>query len=270
MSNISASSADRGLAILELLVNEPSGLPMSIIAQRLKLPVSATHRLLSVLVARRYARQDPVSEAYHATMAVAALGVRLLAGSNFIEVCQPVLEEFASRTGELVRLSVLEGDHLIWVAKAQGARASIRYDPISGRDVPLHVTAMGKAWLATLPEDDAVRLVLDRGFGGDLIGPKATRTVEGLREQLRLTKDRGFALVEEEAEVGISGIATVVRDALSPGRPVVGCVSVAGPTFRLDRERLVGFAQPLKDAAERLSDLWPVRAYYAQQGREVA
>ena len=264
MSNISASSADRCLAILELLVNEPGGLPMSIIAQRLALPVSATHRLLAVLVGRRYVRQGPGSEAYHATMTVAALGVRLLAGSNLTEVSQPILEDLAGTTGELVRLAVLEGQHLVWVAKAQGARTSIRYDPISGRDVPLHTTAMGKAWLATLPEDEAVRLVEERGFEVDLVGPNAVRTVKGLREQLRLTRDRGFAVVEEEAEAGISAISAVVRDATDPKKPVVGCLAVAGPTFRLERERLVGFAAPLKQACEHLSDLWPIRQYQSR------
>lgn len=264
MSNLSASSADRCLAILESLVNEPAGLPMSLIAQRLELPVSATHRLLAVLVARRYVRQDPVSQNYQATMLVAALGVRLLAGLHITEISQPVLDELAQKTGELVRLSVLEGTHLTWVAKAQGARSSIRYDPISGRDVPLHVTAMGKAWLATLTDSEAIRIVEERGFGGDLIGPNAVRTVDELREQLRLTRDRGFAIVEEEAEAGISAIATVIRNGAKPKSPIVGCLAVAGPTFRLDRERLVGFAPQLLEAASRLSELWPVREYQSQ------
>ncbi len=270
MSNFSASSAERCLAILELLVNEPGGLALSIIAQRLSLPVSATHRLLGVLVARRYVRQDPVSEVYEATMTVAALGMRLLAGTNLSEICQPIMDELAAQTGELVRLSVLEDSRLTWVAKAQGARTSIRYDPISGRDVPLHVTAMGKAWLATLPEDEAVRLVLDRGFGGDLIGPRAIRTVEALRDELRLTRDRGFALVVEEAEEGISAISMVVRDASRRDRPVVGALAVAGPTFRLDHDRLVGFAPQLRAAVEEMGRLWPARAYHAQMTGDVA
>ena len=89
MSNFSASSADRGLAILELLVDEPQGLSMSSIAQRLELPVSATHRLLTVMVARRYVQQNATSEHYQATMLIAALGLRLLETSNLPDVCQP-------------------------------------------------------------------------------------------------------------------------------------------------------------------------------------
>jgi DNA-binding IclR family transcriptional regulator len=267
MSNFSATSAERCLAIMELLVDEPAGLPMSVIAQKLELPVSATHRLLTVLVQKRYLRQDGITERYIPTMLLAALGLRLLESTSLTETCQPVLDELAGKVGELVRLAIVEGEELIWVSKAQGARTSIRYDPINGRIATLHATAMGKAWLATMPEDDAVRLVAMRGYSGTIVGPQAVSDEPALREQLRLTRERGFALVEEEAEQGISAIGAVVRDHSRPGHPVVGAVSIGGPSFRLSRERLVGFRDPLLSAAAILSDIWPARAY---KNREVA
>jgi IclR family transcriptional regulator, acetate operon repressor len=268
VANFSAASAERCLAIIELLADNPEGMALSAIASRLDLPASATHRLLQVLVARGYVRQDAASDRYVATLFLAALGVRLLAATDIPEVCQPELEALAASTGELVRLSVLEDGHLRWVAKAQGATSSIRYDPISGREVPLHTTAMGKAWLCTLPEAEALKLAKARGLGGDLVGPKAVRSLEALREQLRVTRDRGFGLVEEEAEPGISAVAATIREA-GPGieGPVVGCVSIGGPTFRLDRKRLVSFAPALLETAKRLGRLWPARAYLS---REVA
>jgi DNA-binding IclR family transcriptional regulator len=265
-------SAGRVLAILELLVDaapgDGQGLPLSLIAQRLDLPLSATHRLLAALVERHYARQNPVTEKYEATLNVAALGLRLLNNTRLADMYQPVLDDLAEATGELVRLAVLEDDRLIWIARAQGARSSIRYDPVSGQEVPLHATAMGKAWLATLPEDEALRIAAVAGFGGDL-GPAVITTVAGLRSELRRTRERGFGMVRDEAEPGISAIAMVVRDASRrAGRaadpPVVGCVSIGGPTFRLSHDRLLGFLPPLRAAVERLSSLWAVRAYHAQ------
>lgn len=265
MANFSAASAERCLAIIELLADNPDGMALSAVATRLDLPASATHRLLQVLVARGYVRQDEASERYVATLFLAALGVRLLASTNIPDVCQPELDALAAKTGELVRLAVLEDDHLRWVAKAQGATSSIRYDPISGREVPLHTTAMGKAWLSTLPEDAALKLAKARGLGGDLVGPKAVRSLEALREQLRMTRDRGFGLVEEEAEPGISAIAATIRNP-QPGNEgtVVACVSIGGPTFRLDRKRLVSFAPDLFETARRLGQLWPARLHLAR------
>jgi DNA-binding IclR family transcriptional regulator len=261
VTNFSAPSAERCLAILETLVDEPAGLPLSAIAQRLELPVSATHRLLTVLVQKRYLRQDQITERYAPTMLLAALGLRLLESTNLTETCQPILEDLAAKVGELVRLAVLENEHLTWVAKAQGARNSIRYDPISGRNVPLHATAMGKAYLSSLPEEMAVKLVEERGFQGHLVGPRALKSIPELREQLRLTRERGFAIVEEEAEAGISAVATLVRDHSQPKHPVVGAISIGGPSFRLSRETLVSFRDPLLETAERLSEIWPVRSY---------
>jgi IclR family transcriptional regulator, acetate operon repressor len=261
VTNFSAPSAERCLSILELLVDEPAGMPMSLIAQRLELPVSATHRLLTVLVQKRYLRQDQITERYVPTMLLAALGLRLLEATSLTETCQPLLEGLAGKVGELVRLAVLENEHLTWVAKAQGARNSIRYDPISGRDVPLHATAMGKAWLSTLPEDIAVQLVEQRGFQGGLVGPRAVSSLPELREQLRLTRERGFAIVEEEAEAGISAIAAVIRNFSQPKHPVVGAISIGGPSFRLSRSTLVSFRDPLLETAERLSEIWPARSY---------
>jgi IclR family transcriptional regulator, acetate operon repressor len=265
MTNFSAPSAERCLSILELLVEEPEGLPMSLIAQRLSLPVSATHRLLTVLVQKRYVRQDAISDRYLPTMLLAALGLRLVENTSLTETCQPILEDLAQKVEELIRLAVLEDEELIWVAKAQGARNAIRYDPISGRSATLHATAMGKAWLATLEEDVAVNLVERRGFGTGLVGPKAIRSAPELREQLRLTRERGYALVEEEAEAGISAIASVVRNAAAPKRPVVGAISIGGPTYRLSREKLVSFRDPMLAAAEQLSEIWPARSYKSRQ-----
>ncbi|HET6160287.1 MAG TPA: IclR family transcriptional regulator [Dongiaceae bacterium] len=263
MSNSSALSADRVLAILEMLVTVSEGVSLSRVAQELDLPLSATHRLLAVLVRRNYARQDPATEQYEPTLGVATLGIRLLANTHLSDVYQPILDELAEATGELVRLSVLDGEKLTWIARAQGAKSSIRYDPVSGHDVPLHATAMGKAWLATLPEADALRIATGAGFTG-AIGPNAVATSEQLAEHLRHARERGYGLVSEEAEPGISAIAMVVRDGADANSAPVGCISIGGPSFRLSEERLVGFVPRLRQAVDQLSALWPVRTYHVR------
>ena len=164
-----------------------------------------------------------------------------------------------------MRLSAVEGGRLLWIAKAQGSRSSLRYDPITGRDVPLHVTSMGKAWLATLPEDEAVRLVSERGFGGDLIGPNAIQDEATLRTELKVTRARGYGVVHEEAEPGISAVAVVVRNGIGSRSEPVAALSVAGPAFRLTAERMDGFVPVLRETAEELSRIWPVRAFQGAQ-----
>lgn len=270
MAGFSPSSAERCLAMLEYVADRPEGVALTTVANALELPQSATHRLLSVLAQAGYVRQNPVTGWYAPTLVVAALGLRLLSALEIPDVCQPTLDLLAKRTGELVRLSALEGGRLLWVAKAQGSQSSLRYDPITGRDVPLHVTAMGKAWLATLPDEEAVALVAARGYGGDLIGPNALRDEAALRVELKVTRARGYGMVIEEAEAGVSAIAAVVRDGPGKDAPPVAAVSVAGPAFRLPEARLSGFAPLLHDAAAELSRLWPVRHYQQKGSAQVA
>lgn len=265
MSNSSALSADRVLAILELLVQMSEGVSLSRIAQELDLPLSATHRLLAVLVNRNYARQNPATDQYEPTLAVATLGIRLLANTHLSDVYQPILDELAAATGELVRLAILDGEKMTWIASAQGATGPIRYDPVKGHDLPLHATAMGKAWLATLPEAEALRIATAAGFTG-AAGPNALTTAAELTRHLRETRERGYGLVNEEAEPGIAAIAMLVHDGAS-GAPV-GSISIGGPSFRLSREKLVSFVPELRAAADELSALWPVRTYQARNLQE--
>ncbi len=260
MANFSVSSAERALAILELLVEHNEGLQISAICQRLSLPLSAAHRLLQALVNAHYVKQELLSDRYVPTLKLGAMGLRLLAGSNVTEVAQPILDDLARATGELVRLAVVEDDEMTWVAKAQGATGAIRCDPISGRHVPLHTTGMGKAWLATMPEEEAIAKVVALGFNSELLGPNAIRTVESLREEIRQIRKQGFALNDQESELGLSAIAMLIKDKSKPG-VIVGAVSIGGPSFRLDRDRLVSFAEPLRAAISQLEQLWPVRAH---------
>lgn len=259
MANLSVSSVERGLAILELLVDHADGLQISAIAQHLSLPLSATHRLLQALANRHYVRQDRFSDRYVLTLKLGSIGLRQLAGMNVTEAAQPILDDLARQTGELVRLAVVEDEEMTWVAKSQGATGAIRCDPISGRHVPLHTTAMGKAWLASLPEKEAIARVVERGFGSELLGPNAVRTVAQLRREIRATRTQGFGINEQESELGLSAIAMLVKDP-TKANCVVGAVSIGGPTFRLDRARLVAFAAPLHEAICRIEEIWPIRS----------
>lgn len=258
MAKMSTSSAERCLAVLELLVDHSDGLQVSAISQRLHLPLSTTHRLLQVLINTQYVKQEPLSELYVPTLKIGAIGLRLLGDMEATEIAQPLLDELARKTGELVRLAVVEDQEMTWVSKAQGATSGIRCDAISGWHVPLHTTAMGKAWLASMPEQAAIDRVVASGFSSRLLGPNAITTVTELRKEIRLTRERGYGLNQQESELGLSGIAMVIRDRTNPAL-VVGSVSIAGPMFRVDRERLLSFVEPLREVVEQLGQIWPLR-----------
>jgi DNA-binding IclR family transcriptional regulator len=264
MTNISVSSVERGLAILELLVEHNEGLQISEIARRLSLSLSVAHRLLQALIDAHYVRQETQGERYVLTLKLGALGLRRMAGMNLMETAQPILDELARETGELVRLAAVEGEEMIWLSKAQGATNGVRYepinDPISGRYVTLHTTGMGKAWLASMPEKEAIAKVLARGFDAGALGPNALHTVPALRREIRKARAQGYAFNEQESELWLSSIAMLIRERGKANR-VMGAVSVAGPSFRLDREKLASFAGPLRRAIDQLEQIWPAHVH---------
>lgn len=265
------SPAQRCLDVLELLADAPEGMALSVVATRLALPKSAAYRFLTLLERRGYVRQDEVTQHYRLTLKLPALGFRFLGGTRLTEACQPVLDALATRTGELARIAVVEGDAMTWVAKAQGALSGLRYDPDTGHEVALHATATGKAWLASLPEARALAIVAAAGLRApERYGPRVVRTLAQLKRDLRETRRRGWGEAVEEGAPGVAAVAAAIRASARPDAPVVGTVSVAGPLARLDTRRRAEIARDTLAAARELTEVWPIRAQLAPVQRDAA
>jgi IclR family transcriptional regulator, acetate operon repressor len=248
---------DRVMDIIELLADEPNGLPLSDIARRLDMPKSAAHRLLNSLVNRKFAVQDSNSQRYRLTVKLAAVGFRLLAGVGTSDICQPSLDRLAARTGELVRLALVDGETLFWIAKSQGALSGLRYDADLGQAVVLHATATGRAWLSTMDDKTAVGLVKARGYVVPArFGKPLVRDEETLVKELAATRARGYGVAIEEGEPGTCAMA---RPILGRDGAAVGTVSVAGPSSRFTLERMKQIAPDLAATVNEIADLWPAR-----------
>lgn len=264
--------AERCLAIIELLADRANELPLGEIAERLALPKSGAHRLLSTLVDLGWAEQDRDTGFYRLTMRLAVLGQRFYAASGIPDICQPLLERFADECREFARLAVVDGDGLVWLAHAQGASGGLVYQPAETTGtVPLFATASGKAWLATLATDNAIRSVLRNGGfdDADKYGPNAIRSIEALLREIKTTANRGYGLAVNEAEPGVTAIAATIRS--RTGGAAVGTVSIAGPSVRMTEKRIRELAPRVVQCASELSALWPLRSRHAagKQGKDV-
>jgi DNA-binding IclR family transcriptional regulator len=181
---------------------------------------------------------------------------------------QEILDTLARETQEYCRLAVVEGETLAWVSRAQGATSGLRYDADMGQEVALHATATGKAWLATLPEKEALRIVCARGFFAHLrLGPRALTSVDELKRQLAETRARGYAIAEEEAEPGIVALAATFRSDARPDAPVAGTLSVAGPMSRVTAARYARIHAALATGVAALESVWRVRARQRSHAR---
>jgi IclR family transcriptional regulator, acetate operon repressor len=251
------NAAERLLDIVELLVDHPDGVPLSEIARRLRLAKSATHRLLTTLVERGYVEQPPGREQYRLSLKLSALGFRYVSQTGLLDICQPVLDRLAVETGELVRMALADGQGLTWVAKSQGARFGLRYDPDMGSPVVLHATASGRAWLVTLPEAEAVEYVEAHGFDvPDRFGRQKVKSIADLAKELKTTASRGYALAVEEGEPGAAAVALAIP--MRGGKRSPGTLSVAGPVVRMSSQALTEIVPKLSAVVAEIGDLWPI------------
>jgi IclR family acetate operon transcriptional repressor len=157
----------------------------------------------------------------------------------------------AQESGDLVRLAIVDGDRLTFVAKAQGARNGLRYDPDMGIDVRLSCSAAGHAWMATLDDERVIALIAQQGFGAqNEYGPRAPTTYRELLEYLEQARTRGFSMISDVYSPGMASIAAPIR--WNDG-PTVGVVSIAGPLMRLTEERMLGLGPRLVKVAAELA-----------------
>jgi DNA-binding IclR family transcriptional regulator len=250
----------RTLAILERLAGDVNGLPLATLADELDIPRSAAHRLLSELVELGWVRQSRDRGDYRLTTRLVSLGLTHLKLSGVPDLCQPIIDRLAVQSGELVRMGVVDEDHLTWVVTAQGATSGLRYDPDAGIDARLSCTSSGLAWLSTLTDDEALELVTREGWPkpGEF-GANAPTGPTAFLKLLRAARRQGHAITHETYRPGISslGVPVSVR-----GKGTVGVVVISGPSVRLTDERLQTLVPAAHQAADELAQASRVSSWF--------
>ncbi|RSN46756.1 IclR family transcriptional regulator [Actinomadura sp. WAC 06369] len=244
----SVRSLERAFELLEHLADAGGEMALSELTEVSGLPMPTIYRLMRTLVNRGYVRQEP-SKRY-------ALGPRLIrlgegAGRLLGSWAGPVLSRLVDEVGETANMAVLEGDEAVYVAQVP-SRHSMRMFTEVGRRVQPHCTGVGKALLSQLPEAKVREILARTGMAAHT--PSTFTDPESLIAELARVRERGYALDEEEQEVGVRCVAVPLR-----GAPALTALSVSGPSGRLTRETVTDVVPIMLDAAERFArELGPV------------
>jgi IclR family transcriptional regulator, acetate operon repressor len=247
------SAVQRTLQTLELLAEVPEGLAVGELVAKLGADKSIVSRLLSTLQVEGYAVRDPASDRYALSLRLLSVALKQADTLGFPGVCAPILRRLAAETGELIELTVADEGRLVYVASAEG-RQRLNIRPTMGREVTLHATATGKAWLSTLPLDLAVTLALDRGLTAET--PHTITNLPALLRELDRVRKRGYATVRDEWFDGICAIAVAIG--IRRFGHAVGVVVLAAPTSRYNSKVLEAFAPGLRRGADDLEAVWPL------------
>lgn len=261
-------TVERTMRIIEMLADAQEGLSLSEISRQLEVNKNLAFRILNSLQALRFIRQDKETYCYRLTYKVSNLGLRQLATGRFLEECVPILQALAEKTGEHVRLAIVEDGVPIWVHSETGRRWRLIIDPFYTHELNYHAHAAGKAWLATLPDAKIRELVGKPPFPAHTKYTKTT--LRELMEDLAMCRKVGYAVSYEERELGVGTIATAIMSKRTSGEPeCVGVVSLAAPTARMDRSQLIACAPTLASTATHLAEIWPLRPSELLQPRAI-
>lgn len=236
-----APAADRTLTILELLTASETPLSLTEIATLADVPLASCSAIMRTLDARGYAveRISGRTHYWQPTLAIYQLGARLITRLGLAEIAQPHLERLADTLGVPAHAGMLEGQQVIYLAKAAGP-SFVQFHTFVGRSVPYRTTALGKVIAAYLPERQRAELV--RG------GPRTRQ----LREELDTAAQAGYAIEDEEEYEGIACVAAPVFDA--SGR-CAGGISVTGLRAEvLGESRRAQTITAVRAAAAKISD----------------
>jgi IclR family KDG regulon transcriptional repressor len=243
MKILECLSYERTLGITELtdrVSTHLEGIPMD---------KSTVYRFLVSLIDLGFVYQDPQTEKYGLTLKLFEIGMSVLERLELWREAEPIVEEIARVTGETVHLATLDEDELVYLGKVESTR-TLRVSMMSrvGRSAPAYCTGVGKTLLAYLP-----RKRLDRILKKEKPVRYTDKTIvrrAHLERELSSIRKKGYAIDNEEHEIGVRCVAAPVRNNNSA---VCGAVSVSIPTVRLPDEEIPRYRDIIVQAAEEIS-----------------
>ncbi|KAA1425496.1 helix-turn-helix domain-containing protein [Mumia zhuanghuii] len=203
----SVQSLQRGLAVIRAFDAEHPRMTLAEVARQTGLTRATARRFLHTLVTLGYTATD--GREFWLCPRVLELGYAYLSASSLPEIATPHLKSLTDKARESSSVSVLDGLDIVYVARVPTRR--IMTVAISvGTRFPAYVTSMGRVLLAGLPDADRESLFEQMSF--DRLTPHTVTSVGALRREVDLVRDQGWALVDQELEIGLRSMAAPVRD----------------------------------------------------------
>lgn len=254
------SSVANALRVVKAFSDEESELGISDLARRLGLAKSTVHRLASTLLEEGVLEQNAGDEKYRLGLALFELGALVRRKMDFTAAARPFLRMLMEKTGETAHLAILDHGSVLYMITHESQQA-IRVSSNVGTRAPAHSTAVGKALLAFQPEEWIDRVVA-RGLPAST--PNTITDAKALRRELAAVRARGYAVDDEESEIGLRSMAAPIR---ADSGNVVAAISVAGPAHRIARKTLLQWSGTLVQAADAASQRLGGRPSSAGSGR---
>ncbi|MGN0974504.1 MAG: IclR family transcriptional regulator [Gemmiger sp.] len=242
MANGAENQADKGgvqsvariFDIIEALAAHPGGEALQQLSAETGLPKSTAHRLLASLVSLGYAAQDFATGKYRLTLKMFEISSGIVNSMDVMSVAKVHLERLAQRTGDAVHLVIRDARDIVYIYKTESG--PLRMSSRVGLRSPLYCTGVGKAILATLPEEEVAEI-----WRQSTLKKLTEKTVvdwAGMKAQLAEVRACGYAIDDEENELGIRCVAVAIPGATGRADAAFS-ISGLAPYMNPDRIRRI-------------------------------
>lgn len=250
----SIRAVERALDVLQCFSRQTPELNMTQIAEQIGIHKSTVHRLLGTLEKRRFVERDPVTGAYRLGIRLLQMAYLTLEQNDLRRIAAPFLRQLWEKYQETIHLAMWDDADVVFVDVIESPQR-VKLAAAIGQRLPIYATASGKAILACMPDEFVWRIV-KRGLpsytGHTLV------TSEAFFEDLGRVRERGFAFDEQELEEGVNAVAAAILD---PNGLPIATVAIAGPAYRIPRERLMEFGPSVLASARDITKEFGMAAH---------
>jgi DNA-binding IclR family transcriptional regulator len=241
------AAVEKCLDILEFLSRQRREMGLPEMSSALRMPKATLFRYLVTLEQRGYVRKTLASEKYSLGLRILDLSSRALDSLTFHEVALPHMKELLARFQETVNLAVLEGNHIVYVEILESPHTFKMSSRVGSREMP-HSTALGKAILAFLPEQEVEHILKNTGL------PRYTAnticSLPHLMQELATTRRRGYSIDNGENEEGARCVGAPIFDHRDDA---IAAISISGPAVRSSAEEIEEMGAALLEASSHIS-----------------
>jgi DNA-binding IclR family transcriptional regulator len=237
---------DKAVAILELLATSETELTATEIHQELGIPKATAYMLLTVLDRHQMVKKND-QHRYTIGIKLYELGITYVSKLDVVKVARPFLEQLLNRTNLTAHLGAVYDHRVIFIDKLE-PKSFIRFSTFPGMRSDIHMSSLGKAMAAHLAEDELDAIIVAVGLGTYTLNTITDRVA--FEEELERIREQGYAVENEEGELGIRCVGAPIFD--NTGR-VIAAVSVTGLVSQIPEEDFPTLGQVVRETAESIS-----------------
>ena len=241
-------SVEKALQIIEVMAKNKGPMRLSDISTEVGLPSSTIIRFLSSLMSYNYVNQNKETLKYSLSLKFCHIANMVSSQISLRDVTRPFLLELSEKCEESVCLAIVEDLMMMYIDVVDGPDNMLKTMQRIGKRAPLHSTGVGKLILQEFDSTEIDKFIQKRGLPS--LTPNTITTKDVLVEELIKIKQQGYALDNEECELGARCIAAPLRD--YTGR-IIACISISGPISRVTGEKMIEIQETVIEYSNRIS-----------------